>query len=458
MVLGRAVLTLGMRLTSLVLVALTATLDMQYTFWTFPLSMPWLSGARNGFILQLVDGAIFLLILVYIDARKCSDTRPQAGQVNRVTKLYLALCLVSVVSLIGARYPQLGIYELPILVKMVFVFFIVGNSVRSLDDSLLLIRILVMVMILQAGLGIYQSLSGNTLGLRVLGEQNELSGRAFTDVDVFRAVGTLRNGNALASFMILLLPSAMALAVVSRRRCDRVLGGVAFLGGVGSTLVSLGRSGLIVVFLVIPVTLWLLWRQPGSKKSYILAILILLCGLGLFLGVLTQFLVEHLGALQGTAPSVYFRIGLISGSVRLFFDKPLLGVGLANSALQMYWQANPSVPLPPRITPVHNSFLLWLAETGLVGAILFMLLLAVTVTPMVRQAWRDKDTQSLMVGAVAIGILGVIAHNQLVWTLRWSIPLQIDFWFLAGLGTALCYNRPMSALVKPENMASEDPG
>jgi O-antigen ligase len=149
-------------------------------------------------------------------------------------------------------------------------------------------------------------------------------------------------------------------------------------------------------------------------------------------------LLEHLETLQSNAPAVYLRAGMMEEALRLFFSKPVLGVGLANSALEMHWQARPSVALPGPIAPVHNIVLLWFIETGLVGGSLYLLLLAAAVFPLWRVGWSPKDDRALLSGAFALGLLGVIAHNQAVWTLRWSVPLQVNFWVVAALGLALC--------------------
>lgn len=440
--LGYGLMVWGLRLTSLVLLILAATIDVQDTVWRFSQPIPWLTGARNGFVIQLVDVTIAFLVIAFLTTRKFAPADGRNQRLDHVTVLYVALCVVSLVSLIGARYPELGIYELPIMLKLIIIFFVVKNSVYSMEEALLLLRIFLLVVVLQAGLGIYQSLTGNTLGLEMLGEKRDLSGRAFASIDVYRGVGTLGGSNALSSFLILLIPGALALAAIGRRWPHRVLAGVAFLGGLMSVFLSLGRSGLIVVALMLPLTLLLLQKQSRSHKSHTPIILSVIFALGSLLLIAWPLLVEHLGTLRSSIPSVYLRVGMLDGAFRLFLSRPVLGVGLANSALQMYWEASPSVALPGPITPVHNMTLLWFTETGLVGGVLYLLLLAAIILPLWRRGWRYRDDRSLLIGAFAIGLLGVVAHNQAVWTLRWSLPVQINFWLIAALGFSLSRGQP----------------
>lgn len=458
LVLGYMLLTLGIRLTSLVLVVLTSTLDLQYVLWKFPVALPILTGSRNNFIIQLVDIPIALMAAVYLDTRRRSKGNPQLHRFDRVTGLYLALCLASVVSLLGARYPELGIYELPILFKGFIVFYVVRNSVYSMDEALLLAKTLVVVLALQASLGIYHCLADDTLGLWMLGEPRELNEVVFSDMRVSQGAGTLGNANGLASYIVLVLPSTAALFVAGRGWRDRILGAVGFMIGMAGIAATVGRSALIVIAMILPVTVLLLQRQSRPQKSYRLVILV--SSIGLFLALFGRLLVVRVTSLRPTMASFYMRVSLISESFRLFLNKPLFGVGLGNATLEIYRHASPSVPLPHLKTPVHNIVLLWLAETGLVGIILYGLLLVSVVAPMWRGVWYQRDRQSLVIGAFAMGILGTLAHNQAVWALRWSIPLQINFWFVAGLGLALCQcwlEGPKNATYKTEGKEESNP-
>jgi len=102
--------------------------------------------------------------------------------------------------------------------------------------------------------------------------------------------------------------------------------------------------------------------------------------------------------------AVLERVAHWEAAWRMFRDRPWLGVGIGQYALSYpaYALARWSNPLGH----AHNIYLHYLAETGLLGLGAYLLwLLSAAV-----QAWRARSREDAFTRALALGVLGLIAH------------------------------------------------
>lgn len=109
----------------------------------------------------------------------------------------------------------------------------------------------------------------------------------------------------------------------------------------------------------------------------------------------------------------------------LFVTKPLLGIGLSNYITQL---PNYSIAYPEVswwLQPVHNIFLLVLAEAGVIGLIVFYTLLAKTI----RKQIADKNL-ALFFALVAIILTGLVDHY-------WLTLQQTQLFFSLVIGASL---------------------
>jgi putative inorganic carbon (HCO3(-)) transporter len=115
-----------------------------------------------------------------------------------------------------------------------------------------------------------------------------------------------------------------------------------------------------------------------------------------------------------------------------------LGVGLNNYTLLMPRYDWDSLQSWGRPAVVHNVYLLVTAETGIVGLVAFLWLLASVLSQarlLVRRAESD------VVWMVGVGILsaciGLAVHNAVDYLLVFSWHIARQFWLLAGVGAGL---------------------
>ena len=213
---------------------------------------------------------------------------------------------------------------------------------------------------------------------------------------------------------------------------------VALAGGVGAVLLNGSRSSWVALVVAGAALLLIRATAGRSVRGPVLALTLtpaLLAGCAAFgppewrHTVAERF--RSLERLEDDKP-VLTRLALIEKSLRLFESNPAFGAGLGRFDLQ-------SVRLAVAYTPwtndetlngrsSHNSYLSLLAETGLVGAIPFALLLAALLVRGARSSYRLLLRGEEWAGGVWASALGVSIHLAALSGLTGTLP-----WFVFGL-------------------------
>lgn len=180
-------------------------------------------------------------------------------------------------------------------------------------------------------------------------------------------IGIFANPNELAYSLVILLPLALFLGS-GRDLWTRLL----MLGALGvygvAIFLSFSRGGMLGFFVVV---LFMGLRQP--RRSLRLATLALLAAGMVFIG---YFWSRDQGFTNLSADATFHqRVATMQAGLAMFVDRPLLGVGLNCSILGWPLYA-PQDVFSYGWLHNHNTFLQVLSETGLLGFIPFVLLLA----------------------------------------------------------------------------------
>ena len=217
--------------------------------------------------------------------------------------------------------------------------------------------------LIQGILGVLQFAGGSSLGLSFLGESQVVSGMqgsSFVTLnnEVFlRAYGTFPHPNILGGFLVM-----------------NVLLGIFLYPKLNDFYKKL--SVLLVIFSVIFVTL------TFSRISILLVLTILFVTLvyklckGKLLSFAPVLLVERFTNLvSGNDTSWIDRMSLVRSSFGVIKDNLLFGTGLGNFTKAM----GVNIPTTSNgvllVQPVHNVLLLMIAELGILGTLLYVLLL-----------------------------------------------------------------------------------
>lgn len=168
-----------------------------------------------------------------------------------------------------------------------------------------------------------------------------------------RPYATFPHPNVLGGFLAVTLPLLLRLKKNLPRRQAGTLFYISFSLGVIALILTFSRSAWIVGLVAVVVMI--------AKNKRLIMILAL---------IPTVFVLMKVNPLE---ESVVVRQQLNGAAIKLWAASPLVGVGLGNFLVEL-----PKM-LPSKsvyfLQPVHNIYLLILAETGVVGFILFCWLL-----------------------------------------------------------------------------------
>jgi putative inorganic carbon (HCO3(-)) transporter len=430
-VLGTAVLimTLGIQKRILLfMLAFIASLNLEKSF----IDRPGHLGLATGVDIKLVDLLALALLLLFI--ARVASRQVDIHWFPFITIPALAWIVFSSLSLIAARDEGLVVLQLINMAKLLILCWIIANSVNNEGDVIYLIAGMMLGMLFQSTLGIYQGLSGRPGGFYFLDEINELKRQELNVGFVNRVQGTIGHPNSYAMYLITVIPFAFAFLFSRIKKSSKVLVGITLCLSCLALIFSLARAAwinLLVVFTLV-VLLAVRRKRISLRGAVWIASMAFLILLGLTLFGPDIILSRLLSSDQGSA---YSRITLAQTALAIIKSHPWVGVGLNNYSLFSHqYGAN----VFGQQFLVHNAFLLIGAETGLMGLTAFVAFLVVMLT----QAWKaitrapNNNLWAVSVGAfcalVAFALYGIVDYAVLS-----TSQVITQFWLLAGISASL---------------------
>jgi O-antigen ligase len=224
---------------------------------------------------------------------------------------------------------------------------------------------------------------------------------------VFRMSALGQNPNMLAHHMALGMTAALGLAIAAKTRTGRwrlvVWGSALLVAALGtSTLVyTASRAGLLSATVGI-VVLGLV--SLSRSREGVRALALPVCGVALLTAAVYRVpaMATRLEAAIRTQ-DLTLREEILPVSWGMFLEKPLVGWGPVNHMHELESRV-PRRDLPYRET--HNVILELLTETGLVGALPFIVAMAICVLA----AWRGRFGP---MGALPLALAAVVLVNRM---------------------------------------------
>jgi|GEM_PF-1088792 len=331
----------------------------------------------------------------------------------------------------------------------VLCFYIVSHVLVDRDDMRVALRAALCGLAFEIVYVTAQAVSGSLLALPgskaiALGSLVELGGG-----QAFRPPGSFNHPNALAHFLVVLLPPLLALLMLGRERISartRAVALTGLVGGFGVLLLTLSRGGWAAFAVAALSVVAVYWRRGLVSNRQL--------GWGvvstLFAGAMLVAARPNL-LLRLTEPdgrSLESRGLLADMAWTIIQANPWVGVGYGdyNRAAFRYiapaW-ANVSSDYQFSLHQlvVHNHFLLIAAEIGLPAMLFFAYLLWRFVRqPMPLSRWQDPSRFALAVG-LAGSLIGqaffLNSDNYYV------DPRIFLLWMSAGVLQALCLQAPV---------------
>jgi hypothetical protein len=350
---------------------------------------------RTGIVVDTVDVILLALYLGWLfnACVKPRSGRPlsMGGPIGILFICWLGFLLVS--SPFVAKRLDFSYYALFEFFKGFLLFWYLVNNLEGEKDLRIIVYGLFANTVAHAIYICFQYATG--LNYSVHGELS----RHYVPLEGFRPIGF--NGSwdeaaiLVATVLSVMLAYALVVAKGLRRQISLVMIVVVALGLLLTKMRSAWLAGLAAPVLVIAIA-YFKGRIPSGvvvKGSVALLIVVL---------VASPFVVHRL--ITGTRGEV--RVPLMETAINMFENNWLAGVGEGNYFLE----ANQYIPQALRgnwVYTVHNEYLLQLAETGIIGFVLYYLILVLAI----KKLWSGTRSSNPWVFALSLGFFAALVAS-----------------------------------------------
>ena len=276
--------------------------------------------------------------------------------------LFLMFTLVFIAGLFFAINPTALGFGILKFVEVSFLGFYIAKNVKK-DIKIPFLFVLILTSLVEVIILFLQFFSQHSLGgpFYFLGERTFSSSTIgiatfrFADTLLLRPYGTFPHPNVLAFYLFFVF-TLLLFVWKAKEKIFLILKTVTLLFLFFGIIFTFSR---IIILLIPGVIFYWLYSQEIKKKKLIMGFVffaLLLLGVALFDRFFLSFVKDS-----------FLRFDLIKISFSIFSSHPLLGIGLNNFYYhEILFQKNIT---PTLLQPVHNIYLLWLSQTGILGLI-----------------------------------------------------------------------------------------
>jgi putative inorganic carbon (hco3(-)) transporter len=346
-------------------------------------------------------------------------------QLTRVSVLLLAAALASLAfGTSGITYGSLKANVR--LISYVGFFFFILAWVNSRKRIRVIVLTLLASTILVALFGIFQEVVGDYTSFWLYLNPPE---DWFLPMDG-RVPSFLNYSTTLAGYLNLILPLALACCVLEKCGNLKKLSAWALGLGLVSLAFTQSRAAMVGFGCVLVLAILYFCRSWTWRLVLLVGLAALAAGAAILASTLNP---DHLTLNANGGEDIVTRFFLWATAVRLFLASPIFGVGYGNF-VELYGSYISVSWIPKGILGVHNTYLQFLTETGLVGFTAFASLLFCAA----RQAWRQMNfsidglDRALAFGALG-AILTILVQGCVDFLFGVSSQFGTLFWMLLAL-------------------------
>ena len=422
--------TMTKRLQGTLLFAAVATLPMFYDinfFWRDDVSFSVLANgiSVNLFEVVLAPLAMLWLYEMWLDPKKRVIRFPRVWAVLLLALLFINLCSAAFI----AREPFFAFSMVIAQIKCYLVMFFLANYVRDERTFRLLGFAFAAILIIEGLVVLEQRFLGVIFTAENLGRLISLESKSGTGT-LLRLAGTLNHPNDLAMYLNLSIPWVTFMLIREKNLVPRLyLVGALLLAA--AALVGTGSRGGWLGLAIALCICGFLWLRKQGKNPYVgMSVVGFFMVIGFtLLFAFSQTFQDRLT--KGDAGAAEVRFPLMSVAMEMIKDRPIGGVGLNLYTREMIPYDRTSYFIAYRYNhPVHNTFLMVAAETGLPSLLLFCVFISV----LIRDAFRVMHENEGTVAIVGTGMLGMLitwfVHNQVNLTAPFN---DLTLWALFGV-------------------------
>jgi len=421
--------------------------------WTFFVVSPFnlskyfgtteLVGGEIAYRIEISD--VFLAILLIYQLRDVfAEWRPGL-KVPKLMFWWGAIFAMGVAAFLAGPYRDLTGHELFRMIKMAVLFVVIVNELDRRRRMIHACAAFLLGAMIQSAGGLLEYLRGRPLGLYALGETSAattqiLSTNSVQGEKVWRVSAFMWHPNIFGAFLGAVLPMALALTLVKTFPFGRIYFFIAFLLGIPALVATQSRSGWLSFAVSSILVLFLsVFHKRVQKRSMIAIPLLLVVGLCL-LGAFSSKITNRL--FHSKDDATLGREAFAGDAERMIAVKPIFGWGLNTYSFEV----EPFMKFTIKsfeggvLPPVHNIYLLVLAETGIVGFACHAAIFGILLWHAYRNL-RVRDDFLYMVNVSCIaGIASVLVDGNFSFTWRMG-GFQKAFWVFAAMIMAIHYWR-----------------
>jgi putative inorganic carbon (HCO3(-)) transporter len=383
-------------LTLLLMLPFNITYQLPYSILGIQLAEPFVDGVIVNYLIptiSILDLGVILLLLSLLVGKKI-ELRFKGFSFLKIFVMFgIYLTILSIFK--GGFLSILNSFR---ILLYIFTFYSILKNIKEIFNQRINTYILlgaIALVVFQGVLAFSQFRGGTSLGLTFLGESQVVSGMmgsSFLNLDgslYLRGYGTFPHPNVFAGWLILNILLGWYLFENMNRRRDISI--ALMVMSSLSLVLTFSRIAFLVCTIIWIAFLIKVFFNSRRLKTYS------------FLGLMSERLSN---LFTGGDTSWGDRVGLMESSFSVIRENMLTGVGLGRFIPNMGDTVPRSGSGILLLQPVHNIFLLFISEIGLIGFTLFSTLLYFFFK---KREWSLR----FIIGLIAILIIGMFDHYLL---------------------------------------------
>lgn len=386
----------------------------------------------SGFVLRELP-LIVIYFLLFLIACQYGTTKIKNIKIGALEICLFILFFVMLFQAIRQSPLSVGLLGFKSIMYYSPLYFIVLIFFDTKDKIQQLMKVLIYAGIFLALVSILQHIFTQRI-MNVLGfEVGDLAYR--TSMGHLKASGTLGNPSAFAVVIALILFHIFLLKITGILNLKKLPATILImLLGVGLIL-SFSRITFLI-FIILFISLGIIYKRKMVKYYFVVLFFLFIANL-----VLNNFLLENFLSSFGLGKNVLginstaARIDILNKGLTLFAEKPIFGYGLGITDAPSRHYAE---ILKFGYLSTDNFYLKLLLESGIIGASLFIIFIAISISKgwKVYQNVSDPYLKTLCLSLI-LGIIMITMVNTANTVLELS-AINCIFWIMLGLISA-CY-------------------
>ena len=365
--------------------------------------------SANGFTVTLFDIFFFPLFFIWL------SNRNKIGAANlKMPRVFIWFFILifffNLLSSLISPFPFFSISALVWIIKAFLIFMYFMNNYKDEETLKVLGRIFGLILLMQGIIVLEQKFVGAIFTQELIGKQIAIVS-LIGNQEVQRVAGSLSHPNNLAMFLNLFIPVGLFLLLREKKAKWRAFFGISLFLAILAELWTSSRGGWIALACSVTFAISILMHKRGVNiiKIVLSIVLVSVTAATILLGTSETFRTRVFGEDYGTAD---LRIPLMQIAENMIVDNPVLGVGLNVYAARMQDYDNTNEYVSKYYPyPVHNTYLLMAAESGLPALIVFLSLIGFILYRALQAFYKQEGINEVILLGLLTGIITWLIHN-----------------------------------------------